>query len=287
MKSLRYSVLLLAGLFVASCSQKKFDPTGLAARVNDRTLSIEEVQKNIPHGLPSTDSTRVARLFINNWVEEQAITAMAEKNIPETAEIDRMVEDYRRQLLMWEYRRQLTLRNEENLPDDEEVKEYYEIHKSALKLQRPVIKGIYIKISEDSPHLKDIRKLYRSDKVEDMDRLEKLMDNDVVSYEFFRDKWTDWSTFELRIPLKELDKSPDNFPITNDFIDLTDDGYVYLLDISDRLEGGETMPLDYAESGIVEALQRENAVAYDKVLRKQITDKALRDGVAEIFVAIN
>ena len=283
MKSLQVSYLFLILLLFPSCRQKEFDSTGVAARVNDRVLWLDDVKKYMPPGLHGADSARVARLYINNWVEDEAAIAMAEKNIPETQEIDRMVEDYRRQLIMWEYRRQMTLQNGQIRPSVDEIDEYYDIHKSSLRLHRPVIKGVYIKIPDNARELPEIKRLYRSERVEDMDRLEKLMDR-AVNYEYFRDKWTDWSIFEARIPFKELDSNPDAFPVKNDHLEITDDGYVYLLDISKSLAAGELMPRDYAENTIIEALERENAVAYDKLLRRQLADKAMREGVAEIFV---
>lgn len=274
---------LVAFLLLTGCRQGKFDSTGIAARVGDHVLTIEDVARNVPPGLDAADSARMARNYVNNWAEEQAVILMAEKFIPDTKEIEKMVEDYRRQLLMWEYRRQMTLQNGKETPAEEDINEYYSNHKSVLKLQRPIIKGIYIKLPEDAKEVAEIRKLYRSEKTTDMDKLEKLVDH-AVNYEYFRDRWVDWSNIELRIPAKELDADPDNYPATHDHLEVKSDGYVYFLAISDHKKPGEIMPIDYARAYIVEALERENAVTYDKSLRKQLLDKAYREGIAEIFI---
>lgn len=270
-------------LFFCACSDKKVDTTGVAARVGDRELRFEEVARNVPPGMSEADSTRIARLFITNWLEEQAVMLMAERQIPDTKEIDRMVEEYRRQLLMWEYRRQMTLKNGMPAPDNDEIDRYYDNHKGTLKLKRPIIKGIYIKLPDDAPEVPEIKKLYRSAKTQDLDKLENLMDR-AVNYDYFRDKWVDWSQIEERIPSVELDADPDNFPVTHDHLEVTADGYVYLLDISDYMKAGETMPVDFARNYVIEALERENAVTYDKTLRKQLLDKAIHEGVANIYV---
>lgn len=273
------AILLLA---VASCAREAMDTTGLAARVGTRSLTVEEVQRNIPAGLSQADSLKFASNYINDWVEEQAVTAMAQKYIPSTEAIDRMVDDYRRQLLMWEYRRAMAQRNGFQAPPDSAVEKYYSEHASQLKLQRPVVKGLYIKIPDNAKELKEIKRLYRSDKIEDLDRLEKLVDK-AVNYEYFRDKWTDWGTLESRIPARELENNPDAFPVTHKFLEVSNDGFVYLLAISDVVAAGQPMPLDYARLNIIEALKRENAVAYDKALRRQLADEAIADGTAEIF----
>lgn len=281
MKQLAFSLILILSL--AGCSNRKIDTTGLAARVGDRFLTMDEVLLNIPPGVTGADSVKIAKNYVNNWVEEQSVTLMAERLIPDTKEIDRMVEEYRRQLLMWEYRRHMTLQNAGDEPEDEDIAQYYENHKSLLKLQRPIIRGIYIKIPDNARENNEIKKLYRSDKTDDMDKLEKLMDH-AVNYEYFRDKWVDWSIIESRIPAKELDADPDNFPLNNDHLEVTSDGYTYYLQITDNLKAGDTMPLDYARDYIIDALQRENAVSYDKTLRKQLFDRAYRDGIAQIYI---
>lgn len=269
--------------FIISCGRPKEDTTGLIAKVGEHKLTVEELQRNIKPGLPPADSLRAAKLFINDWLETEAATQMAERLLPNTAEIDRMVEDYRRQLLMWEYRRNMTLQQGRSTPSDQEIQTYYDTHKSTLKLQRPIVKGLYIKIPDDTKQLSQIHTLYRSSKIEDLDKLEKMLDN-AVTYEYFRDTWVDWSSLESRIPAKEFDAAPDDFPATHDHLELKADGYVYLLQISDNKKVGETMPADYARAYIVEAIERENAVAYDKTLRRQLLDKAVREGTAQIYV---
>lgn len=281
MKSLSYSIFPI--LLLASCAKESTDSTGLAARVGAHTLTLEEVQRNTPAGLSSADSLRFVHNYVDNWVEEQAITEMAEKYIPSTEDIDKMVDDYRRQLLMWEYRRAMAQKNGFTQPADSAVDNYYRAHSSHLKLQHPIVKGIYIKIPDNAPELKEIRKLYRSNRIEDFDKLEKLVGK-AVNYEYFRDTWTDWESLESRIPAKELANNPDAFPSANKFLDTTNDGYVYLLAISEVLPAGATMPVDYARAGIVEALKRENAVAYDKALRHQLMEEALSEGAAQIFI---
>lgn len=273
----------ILALCLIACNENKPDTTGLAAIIGDKTLTLEEVSRNVPPSLSGTDSLRFANHFINQWVEEQAITVMAEKSIPDTREIDRMVDDYRRQLLMWEYMRAMTQQNATTDPTDKEIASYYEKNKQKLILTRPAVKGLYIKLPADAPETGDIRKLYRSEKFSDIDKLEKLLTH-AVNYEYFRDVWTDWGELESRIPSKEIDDAPDNFPINNDHLEVKADGYIYFLNITESMPAGGTMPLEIARTHIVESLKREAALSYTRQLRKQLFDKALDEGVAKIFV---
>lgn len=281
MKWWAYSIAAVA--LTASCTSKEIDTTGLAARVGEHTLTVEEVVRNIPTSLHDADSVKFARNFINNWVEEQAVTLMAEKNIPDTEAIEKMVDDYRRQLLMWEYRRAMMQKEGFATPPDSAIERYYSQHSANMKLERPIIKGLYIKIPDDAKEVAEIRKLYRSHDLGDLDKLEKLLGR-AVNYEYFRDTWTDWGPVEARIPSKELDTNVDAYPLTHDHLELTADGYVYFLDISATLAAGSPMPIDYARANVIEALKRENTVTYDKQLRRQLLDQAVEQGIAEIYI---
>lgn len=267
----------------ASCEKKTQPIDDPAARVGNRWLSKSEVRRNIPAGVSESDSMKAANAFINNWVENEAAMIVAERNIPDTEEIDRLVENYRRELLMWEYRRRMADENvSEPVVTDSRLDEYISSHPGDFILSGPVVKGIYIKIPEDAPELADILKIYKSDRTDDIDRLDKLVGS-AVNYEYFRDKWKDWQHIEDRIPYDGFDKNPGAFPFTTRNLEHRFDGYVYLLHITDVVKPGSPMPTDYARPFVIEAIRRENALEYDKTLRQLLTAEALEDGTAQIF----
>lgn len=273
-------------LLTSGCQK---DPTGMkvgdgtaVARVADDFLTVDEVRAAIPAGVTGEDSMTIARAYMRNWIEEHLIGRIAVKNIPDMAEIDRMVNDYRNQLIMWEYRRRMYEENEGDMNFGREaVDAYYVRHRDELKLQRPVVKGIYLKVPDDNPNLATIKRLYRSRKTDDIDKLEKLLQG-VVAYDHFRDRWVDWGQVEQRIPLEELDANPDAYLASHDFIKTSTDGFTYLLDISDKAMAGTTMPIDYARGYIQDALTRENRLNYDRRLIRQLYEDALNDGDVEV-----
>lgn len=113
----------------ASCEKKTQPIDDPAARVGNRWLSKSEVRRNIPAGVSESDSMKAANAFINNWVENEAAMIVAERNIPDTEEIDRLVENYRRELLMWEYRRRMADENvSEPVVPDSRLDEYISSH---------------------------------------------------------------------------------------------------------------------------------------------------------------
>ena len=90
---------------------------------------------------------------------------------------------------MWEYRRRKIEENViEPMMTEQQLDEYISKHAGAYILDHPIIKGIYIKISDNAHELNDVRQLYTSDKADDIDKLDKLIES-AVSYEYFRDTY--------------------------------------------------------------------------------------------------
>ncbi len=278
-------LILTAGcmLILHSCAEKPQPITDPAARVGNRWLSKAEVRRNIPAGVSGQDSIKAANAIIKNWVENEATMIVAERNIPDTEEIDKLVENYRRELLMWEYRRRKIEENViEPMMTEQQLDEYISKHAGAYILDHPIIKGIYIKISDNAHELNDVRQLYTSDKADDIDKLDKLIES-AVSYEYFRDTWRNWHHIADRIPYDGFDSNPEEYPMVKKNLDHRFDGYVYLLHITDVISPGKPMPASYAKPFVIESIRREKALDFDKTIRQLLTSEALADGTAQIF----
>ena len=192
-------------------------------------------------------------------------------------EVDRLTRDYRRQLIMSQYRRAMAQQASPFFKEDS-LMAYYEAHKADFRLERPLIKGIYLKVPADASNLRTLRQLYRSEREADMDRLEKAAASSAVHYDYFRDKWVDWEQIETRIPIdfnsENLAKVSKRQPI-----DFATQGFVYLLSVSDFLPAGTTMPYEAARGLIEERLLAERRRSYDRQLLNDLYDQSLADGI--------
>lgn len=236
----------------------------------------------MPYGLSEPDSQKFARAYIRNWIDTKLISEIAYKNISDTKEIDRMVDDYRNELIMWEYRKRMYNQQATfDFPDDS-IASYYEAHKEDFVCKHPYVKGIYIKIKDNAPRIKDLRKWYRSPKTEDIDKIEKYGLNGAIHYDYFRDKWIDWEQIQSKIPYN-FGNNPNQFLRANSFLDTSIDGFTYLLDISEYIPSGSIMPIDVARPQIEEMMLNEKRLQYDKDLRRQLYEDAVTSNKVEIY----
>ena len=274
-------------ILVSGCSgnPKVRNDGQLLAVVGKATLSRSDLANALPRGLASADSARYADAFIRRWVESNLVSEIAATEI-ETADIDRMVNDYRNQLIEMEYRRRMAETHTPSTFPEDSLRAYYQANKEDFILERPLLQGIYLKVPDNAANLNLIRRLYRSNRQEDIDRLEKEVLNMAIHYDYFRDKWVDWDQIERHIPY-DFGSKPDAFLKGRDHFETTAGGFVYLLDIKDVLPSGSIMPYENAKLPISERLAARMRADYDSKLMTDLYNRSLADGKIQIFVDLN
>lgn len=268
-------ILMLTAM--AACSSGRDDSRraeNVVAAVGSVELTVDEVRRHVPAGLNGPDSTAFVTAFVNSWIDEQLLTQVALEEIGDTEEIDRLTEEYRRRLIMWEYRRLRVSGDTALAISSDDVADYYAAHASQMKLTEPMVRGIYIKIEDHSRQLPQVRKWYKSAKSDDIDRLEKVGLSDVIHYDYFRNKWVPWKQIETKIPA-EIPVSNLRKGFTFDF---SAGGFTYLLSVSDVLPVGGVMPLEAAEPRIRETLEALRLNELDAGLRADLRRQAQADG---------
>lgn len=265
----------LFAIATQSCGSKQEEAADVVARLGKQSLTLTEVITNMPGGLAPEDSARFVKAYVNSWVDARLVSDVAVDEV-DMGEIDRMVEEYRNTLVMQEYRRKMFESHAAQIPDDS-VKAYYDEHKGEFVLERPMVKGTYLKVPDDAKNLAALRRLYRSDKADDADRLEKEVLSSAIHYDYFRDRWVDWEQIETRIPY-DFGTSADQWLRSNHTLDESLGGFTYLLYVTEVLPSGSPMPLEAARGQIVNRLLNKNRKAYDAQLMQALRDKAEEDG---------
>lgn len=276
--------VFLAGLMMASCGNNgTSDTSDVLVAIGKGKLTRNELSGLMPGGMTEDDSVKFARAYIRSWIDTRLITEMAAKEIDLT-KIDRLVDQYRKDLIAWEYNRMMyDSRNHEEIAADS-IHSYYSAHPDEFKLTRPMVKGIYIKVANDSESLADLRSLYQSTSSDALDKIEKTGLKGTMHYDYFMDRWIDWEQIESLIPYN-FGYDGDTFTKLRRNIDYTDGAYTYLLNITDVIHSGQPMPEEVARPLIEERLRFLDRRAYELQLKDKLFNKALESG--ELVVNCN
>lgn len=264
-----------------SCSRPETDSAPRDAdlvRVGDTTLTLHDVMARIPAGLAPADSAALFASIVETWTQEQLLREVARENAIDLERIDRMTADYRNRLIVNEYIH-LMQRSRSKAVDESQVKSYFETHADEMKLDRPLVKGLYIKLANNADRLDDVRRWVRSASKTSVDNIDKYGLAGAAEYEYFLDRWIDWEDIATQIPHRFGDAG--EFLAAHRDFETTDGKSTYLLHIEEVLPAGSKMPYDFAAPRIRESMLQYNRAGYGRDLMHEFAVKARRDGVLD------
>ncbi len=274
--------LFLSVIFLVSCNKLSksvkeyiYGKTPIV-EIGTDVLYMEDLENVLPLGLSEADSTLFAERYIRNWIEDVLLYQNAIRNIPDTKDIDRLVENYRRSLFEHEYLRRLIDQKFSSEISEEEIEQFYKDNERLFVLDESLVKGLYLKISNRSHDLADIRKLYTLQDDESFEEIEKYSIRNAGRCEFFYDNWR--SVAELNVLLPALDTPLETLLKENSSFEFKDEEYIYLLNVSEFAPKGGIEPLDHARSRIRGLLINSTEVSYIRKFKEDLYDVALERG---------
>lgn len=236
------------------CTQKH-DHKGKTplVEVDGSFLYQEDLQAALPLNLSADDSVLFAENYIRNWIEDALLFGKAEDNVRDSEKVKALVESYRKALVMHTYQEELVSQRLSEEITSKEIADFYENNKSLFKLEKPIVKGVFIKVPLKASGLADVRRWYKKNSQDAIEKLEKYSLRNAVTYDYFQDQWRPLEEIEAMIPTKNWD-SESNYLKQNKNVELKDTAFHYFLHIEEFQGKGEQKPLDFAQEEIKEIL---------------------------------
>lgn len=272
------AVILTLAAAAAGCSGDSSAPASgnmPLITVGDSTLTLSDVTARIPQGLTPADSAAMFSAVVDKWLQDMLLRDIAAENAIDIDRIDRMTEEYRTRLIINEYIRRMQ-QSRGDRPTEEQIRRYYDANAPEMRLETPLIKGIFLKLPDDADRLDDVRRWLRSSSPSAVDNIEKSGLNRAMNYDYFMDRWIDWQDIAARIPYRFGDASA--FVQQHKDFETTHDGSVYLLHISDVLPAGSIMPYDFAAPHIRDLLRQKSLAEYGDNLTATLAERARKEG---------
>lgn len=279
---MRNLFLLFFVVFSLTACQEKYDHMGKkpVARVGSSFLYSQDVNALIPLSLSKIDSTNFVTNYCKQWVKRKLFLAKAEQNIPYDGHIEQMVSDYRQSLLLHVYQQQLMDQKFTEQVTEEETKDYYQQNGRYFILQRPIVKGLFMKVPI-SLSTKKLERWLQSDKQESLDLVEQFSLQKAVIYENFYEKWLLADDIVERMPFKKMDK--ERLFSAKQFIELKDTAYCYYLIISEYSLEGAPEPYDFARTKIADILLKTKQVAFIEKTKQELYERSLKNNDVEYY----
>lgn len=276
MKGLVCILLMSIPLFLQECQRNQSDSnrTPVVATAG-HILYLDEIQAAMPLYLSKEDSIRAAETFIDQWIKQNLLYEAAEKNLQESSDIQKMVEDYRQALMVYEYQEQVLLEKLKTEVSDQDIADYYEANKQRFLSSRNLIKGIFIKVPVHSSNLKSIKNLYRKKDEASLEQLDLLCLQHAEIYENFSSDWMSFDDVMDHIP-SEIDQS--KLLKSKDFLEVEDEHYCYLLRIDEYLLSGNPEPLEFVSHRIKNIIINSHKTSFLHQLEDEMKTEAEKKG---------
>ena len=269
-----WGVILVIAAAMTGCGQEhNHKGKTPLVEVSGEFLYKEDLQAALPLNISKDDSVLFAEHYIRNWIEDALLFDKAEGNIPDNDKISKLVENYRRALIMHTYQEELVNQKLANDITEEEINAYYEKNKELFRLDNPLVKGLFIKVPLSSPDLGNVRVWYRKNNHDVIEKLEKYSLRNAVSYDYFYDRWTSVPDVAAKIPLKVLDTDA-NYLDKNRNVEVKDTAFCYFLHIEDFLGKDKQKPLDFARDEIKEILINLKRVEFINKVKEDLYQRA-------------
>ena len=280
MRLAKHSLYFLCVFIFFACEKTKTDGSQgyIVVRVKDRSLTSEEIERQIPKGAPSADSLLRAESIVKKWIIDVLMDDVAHRNIGDAKEdIDNLVNEYRRSLIRHRFQERIVKDKISAEISGTDQMEYYEENKEQFVLNENLIKGLFIKVSASAPGLDNVRKWYVSDSEESLEKIEKYSIQNAIIYDYFYDNWVRFDEVMEKIPQKV--SNPTQFLRTSSHLEVSDSTHVYFLNVSDKLLVGNVAPFDYVGTQIQSMLTNKRKINYLRDFGEDLYKDAVKKGV--------
>lgn len=251
----------------------------VVARAGRDVLYESDVEALNITGFSAEDSARIVERYIMSWAKNRLLLDMAESQLSKAdRDVEAQLEEYRQQLLVYRYEQKYVEQRLDTVVSEQEYLDFYEANPASFTTHVPLMKGRYIKMSDNSPNLNPVKSLYRSRIEEDMDRLEQLCYTSAEKYYFFED-WVglDAVVEGTGLDVQELARVLENRSyLEKDFL-----GYTYLISVDDYIPAGSLSPYEYCRERIRNHILNRRKQALVTSLERNLLNDAI---VSEKFV---
>jgi len=264
-----FSFLLLA----SSCHKSSFDSKKTPVmEVNGEVLYQEDIEKILPEKLSDTDSIAFVENYKKKWAINVLLFEKADENIKSSEKIDKLTEEYRKELIINEYQQGLINQNLKNI-SQEESQDVYEKEKENFILDEPIIKGIYIKLPSNAPNQEQLAKWLTEINDVSLEHIEKYCIKYASSYNIFMDSWTLFYKIDKLLPQHMDSNDP---MLTRGFITQKDSSYRYFLRITGKCSPGTVEPYEIAQQKIANILAHREKTHFINEFQDNLYNNALK-----------
>jgi len=275
---MRVVFLILFLALLVGC-KKEIAVENAVARINNKYMSIEEFKASLPSNYTKEDSVQLRSSIINNWATNELLLDKAKLNVGEEQnEIEKLVDNYRKELLIERYKEALLNKLLDTVVTESDLDTFYLANKDIYRLSEDLVRLKFIMFDKNLKNADEFEKLFKSDSKEDLAELNdrKL---ELKSFNLNDSIWVSFKLVSERLPFLEgIDKLK-----KDTFLKKEDSLGVYLVALKDILYINETAPRSYVEPTVKKMILHKRKLDLFRDIEKSLLSEAVKSKKFETF----
>ena len=253
--------------------------SNIIASVNADKLFKKDLTRFLPSNLSKEDSVILVKGFINDWAIQKLLLKNAESNITqeEIESINDLVKDYKESLLINSYKERLIKQQLDTVILDEEIEVFYSNNRENFRLNEELIKIKHLHLAENILNKKELKELFKSDKIEDLEALEKQQLS-FKSYHFNDSTWSSLDKVMLKVPF-----SKENLLNKTKLLQKQDSLGLYLATIKNVLMRNDIAPIGYIKPTIKQMILHRRKIELIREIEKILVQDATKNNNLKIY----
>lgn len=256
---------------------------GAAARVNDVYLDKDDVLSLVPANADKEDSLAIVTRYIDKWATKNLLTEAAEFNLSKDkkAEIDKLVDQFKSDLLIKDYLEKLVQKNIDTLINDKDIRVFYDKYKGNFLVEDRLVKMSYASVLKENSNYSTIKRYFSSSRKEDHAKLES-MSLHMKSYALNDSIWVDVKQIYEKLPFLNSGNK-DNYLKNNSFFEVEEENSTYFVKVNTVLSRGSVIPFEYLKKSLKMMVLNDRKMELLKQYEEDILKDAKKNNRYEVF----
>ncbi|NQX98496.1 MAG: hypothetical protein HRT73_11545 [Flavobacteriales bacterium] len=274
-------LLSLSCLFSCSLFNKEVAENPIA-RVDEMYLYESDIVGIVPQSTTKEDSTLIIDNYIQGWIKDNLILYKAELNLKENQkDVKKQLEDYRRSLIIYSYEKELIKQRLDTLVSNDEIQRFYDDNNQIFELKDNIVKVRFFQVNKKAPQLKKIRKLYKSNKVEDLEKMKELAHQYAEKFHLNDEQWIFFDELQNAVPISVSQSDEYLKNIKN--VEVEDSLSFYFVHIKDYRLKNDVSPLNFETHNIKNIILNKRKLSLINKIRSELYQEAFLSKNIEIY----
>lgn len=252
------------------------------ARAKGRYLYQRDMNGLVPPRSSAEDSANLVRRYVDSWIRKQLLMLEAEERLEmDEAEINRRIEDYRYDLLVYAYEKQFLEEHLDTAVTQQQIEEYYEENKRNFELRQNIVKACFLKIPKEAQRLGRVKRWMKG--VVQVKDLQEYAYGYATDYHLNDSIWVDYDGLIAGSPFVEEISNEMRLFRQKSFVEASDSTHQYYLRILDYKLSSDISPLEFVEDQIRDIIINSRRVGLRRDHERDILNRAEKNEDYEIF----